>query len=113
MDEHVLMIEAVHDGRVCTFILRGDLDLLAVDGFLEQAALVIDERCERLILDLAGVTFLDCAGVRALAMAMSSAPFGCPVVVRSLSPIACRLLGLVRVDLENIPGLSMAQEPRG
>jgi len=54
----------------------GSLDLLAAGGFLQHAARVLDDRIERLILDLAGVTFLDCAGVRALAIATCFAPEG-------------------------------------
>ena len=83
MDVHALTIEAVRDGPVCALVLRGDLDLSEAGGFLTQAALVIDDRTERLVLDLAGATFLDCTGVRALRMATSFAPSGCPVIIRS------------------------------
>jgi hypothetical protein len=38
---------------------------------------VLDDQIERLVLDLAGVTFLDCAGVRALGIATCFAPGGC------------------------------------
>ncbi|HET6189452.1 MAG TPA: STAS domain-containing protein, partial [Trebonia sp.] len=51
---------------------------------------------------LAGVTFLDCAGVRALAMAASFAPSGYPVIIRSLSPTARRILELLGLDIESI-----------
>jgi hypothetical protein len=54
MDVHALTIEAVRDGPVCTLLLRGDLDLSGASGFLTQAALVIDDRTDRLVLDLAG-----------------------------------------------------------
>jgi anti-anti-sigma factor len=112
VDVHALTIEAVRDGPVCTLILRGDLDLSAASGFLAQAALVIDDRTERLVLDLAGLTFLDCAGVRALRMATSFAPRGCPVIIRSLSPMARRILELLDPDLESLRELSAGQEPR-
>ena len=93
MDEHALTIKTVRDGPVCTLILSGDLDLSETSGFLGQAALAVDNRTERLVLDLAGVTSLDCAGVRALAMAASFAPSGCPVIIRSASPMARRRRG--------------------
>src|SRR6185437_16543929 len=86
MDVHALTVKAVRDGPVCTVILRGDLDLAETDGFLEQAALAVDDRTERLVFDLAGVRFLDCAGVRALSIAARLAPSGCPVIICSLSP---------------------------
>jgi anti-anti-sigma regulatory factor len=71
MDEHALTIKTVRDGPVCTLILSCDLDLSETGGFLGQAALAVDNRTERLVLDLPAVTFVDCAGVRALAMAAS------------------------------------------
>jgi anti-anti-sigma factor len=102
MNEHALTISTVRDGLICTLILNGNLDLTETGGFLVQAALAVDNRTERLVLDLAGVTFLDCAGVRALATAASFAPGGCPIIIRSLSPIARRTLELLDLDLENI-----------
>src|SRR5690349_20038204 len=102
MGMHSLAVKAVRDGPVCALILSGDLDLSETAGFLGQAALAVDNRIERLVLDLAGVTFLDCAGVRALAMAASFAPGGCPVIIRSLSPAARRILELLDLDAASI-----------
>jgi anti-anti-sigma factor len=112
MNVHALTIEADRDGPVCTLILHGDLDLLEVSGFLAQAALIIDDRTERLVLDLAGVTFLDSAGVQALGMARSFAPSGCPVIIRSFSPMARRILELLDPGLENLRELSAGQDLR-
>ena len=69
MDADDLTVKTVRDGAVCTLIVCGDLDLGAVSEFLQHAARALDDRTERFVLDLAGVTFLDCAGVRALAIA--------------------------------------------
>jgi anti-anti-sigma factor len=102
MDEHALTIKVVRDGPVCALILDGDLDLSETSGFLVQAALAVDDRTERLVLDLAGVTFLDCAGARALAVAASFAPGGCPVIIRSLSPSARRIFELLDLDLQTL-----------
>jgi anti-anti-sigma factor len=102
MGEHPLGVRAVRDGPVCALILSGDLDLSGTAGFLVQAALAVDNRIERLVLDLAGVTFLDCAGVRALARAASFAPSGCPVIIRSLSPVARRILELLDLNAASI-----------
>jgi len=54
MDEHGLTVKTVRDGPVCALILSGDLDLSETAGFLGQAALAVDNRIERLVLDLAG-----------------------------------------------------------
>ena len=107
MDADELTVKAVRDGAVCTLIVGGALDFLAADGFLQQAARVLDNRVERLVLDLAGVTFLDCAGVRALAIATCFAPGGCPVIIRSLSPAARRIITVLGTeDLENLRRLT-------
>jgi len=60
--------------------------------------------------DLAGVTFLDCTGIRALSIAARLAPGGCPVIIRSLSPIARRIVELLGLDLANLRGLSLGRE---
>ncbi len=111
MDETALSIKIVRAGPVCTLTLGGDLDLSGAGRFLEQAALGVDDRTERLVLDLAGLTFLDCAGVRALSMAMSFAPAGCPVIIRSLSPAARRILDLLDLDLEHFRNLAGLEPP--
>jgi hypothetical protein len=54
MDVRALAVKAIRDGPVCTVILCGDLDLAETGGFLEQAALAVDDRTERLVFDLAG-----------------------------------------------------------
>ena len=107
MDAHALTIKTVRDGPVCTLILRGDLDLLETGRFLEQAALAVDDRTGRLGFDLAGVLFLDCAGVRALRIAARLAPGGCPVIIGSLSPMPRRIVELLGLDLDNLRELSL------
>ena len=110
MDVHPLTVNAVRDGPVTTLILCGDLDLPATDGFLDQAALAVDDRTGRLVFDLAGVTFLDCAGIRALSIAARLAPGGCTVIIGSLSPMARRIVELAGLDLANLRELSLGQE---
>jgi anti-anti-sigma factor len=108
MDDHTLTIKTVRDGPSCALVLSGDLDLSATDEFLGQAALAIDNQTERLVLDLAGVTFLDCVGAQALAIAASFAPSGCPVIIGSLSPRARRILELMDLYAEDIRHLLAA-----
>ena len=113
MDADDLTVKTVRDGPVCTLILGGALDLLTADEFLQQAARVLGDRIERLVLDLAGVTFLDCAGVRALAIATCSAPGGWPVIIRSLSRPARRIItALGTDDIENLRRLTAGPEHR-
>jgi len=86
---------------------------LAAGEFLQHAARVLDDRIERLVLDLARVTFLDCAGVRALAIATCFVHSGCPVIIRSLSSPARRLITVLGPDdIENLRRLGAAPEHR-
>src|SRR5690349_14548230 len=110
MDVHALTANAVRDGPVSTLTLCGELDLPGTGGVLEQEALDVDDRRERLVLDLADVTFLACAGIRALCIAARVRPGGCMVIVRSLSPMARRIVELVGLDLANLRELSRGQE---
>ncbi len=75
-------------------------------GFVERAAQIINERTERLVLDLRGLTFLDVAGARALAEATRLAPSGCPVIIRSLNARVRRILDLLELDLRRQPSTS-------
>ena len=56
---------------------------------------------------LAGVSFLDCAGMRALKIATRLAPGGCPVIIGPLSPIPRRIVELPGLDLANLGELSL------
>ena len=113
MDADDLTVETVRDTALCTLILCGDLDLGAASEFLQQTARVLDDRIERFVLDLSGVTFLDCAGVRALAIATCFAPDGCAVIIRSLSPPARRIIELLGIDdIENLRRLTAGLEPQ-
>jgi anti-anti-sigma regulatory factor len=113
MDAHALTIKTVRDGAGCTLVLRGDLDLPATGRFLEQAALAADDRAGRLGFDLAGVLFLDCAGVRALRIATRLAPGGCPVITGSLRPMPRRIVELLGLDLANLREPSPGHGRRG
>ena len=113
MDADDLTVKTVRDGAVCTLILGGALDLLAAGEFLQHAARVLDDRTERFVLDLAGVTFLDCAGIRALAIATCFAPGDCPVIIRSLSPPARRIIALLGTDdIESLRRLTAGLRPQ-
>jgi anti-anti-sigma factor len=99
-----LKVKATHDGRICVLTVTGDLDCLAVARFLTRAARVVDERTERFVLDLGGLTFLDAAGARGLALAAHFPPSSCPVIIRSLSTWARRVLDVMDLDLRQEPG---------
>ena len=113
MDARALTVKTVRDGPVCTLILSGDLDLPATGRFLEQAALAADERTERLGLDLAGVLFVDCAGVRALAIATLLCARRLPGHHPLAQPSRRIITVLGTDDVENFRRLTAGPGPRG
>jgi anti-anti-sigma factor len=110
VDSHGVTVDVARDGPVCVLSAGGELDVLAAGDFLARAARAVNHtartgagQAERLVLDLSGLSFLDCSGVRALAWLTQAVPDECPVVVRSLSQAARRVLDLVGLNLEHRP----------
>jgi anti-anti-sigma factor len=55
-----------HDDVPLIVEIRGELDVLSAPGLRDELLRVIRRRGPRLALDLAGVTFIDCAGIGVL-----------------------------------------------
>lgn len=114
-DGRDLTVNVDRDGRVCVLRVAGELDLLGVGDFLSRTAHAVNatarggHQAEWFVLELAGLTFLDCAGAQALASVIDAVPSQCPVIVRSLSPAARRLLDLIGLDLEHRPGAAVPE----
>lgn len=94
MTSSPLRVTVSYDGWSCVLSATGDLDLTTTARFARCAFRALDDQPGRLAFDLAGLTFLDCAGARALAAAAHAAQQDCPVLLRSASPIASRMLHL-------------------
>ncbi len=107
-----------YDGLVCVLAVSGELDLIAAGKYADIAAAALRTNAERFVLDLSGLEFVDCGGARALAATAQAVPAGCPVIVRSVSPAARRVLELLGLSLEQrrmVPGGHVpgpAPEPR-
>ena len=65
MADDGLKIQISHNGRVGTVAAAGELDLSTVDE-LRAAVLTAAADCDRLVLDLGAVGFIDSAGLGAL-----------------------------------------------
>jgi anti-anti-sigma factor len=102
-----LGIRAERAGRVCVLSVSGELDFLCAESLVRRARGLVDGRAERLVLDLSGLMFADCAGVRALAAVTGLVPGHCPVIVRSASPGVRRILELTGADLESRRGAAV------
>jgi anti-sigma B factor antagonist len=72
MEDQDFEVERVIEPRYVTVTVRGDVDLRTVDQ-LSQELHVATAQERDVVIDLAGVTFLDSTGVRALVEAYRSA----------------------------------------
>ncbi|HEY7262361.1 MAG TPA: STAS domain-containing protein [Trebonia sp.] len=74
------------DGAEATVTVQGEIDVTTAavfSGHLDEAAV---RNPRRLVIDLAGVGFLDSAGLQAFAQVRRKLPEDCPVIIRSARP---------------------------
>lgn len=71
-------------------------------GAMIQTVSALDGHAEEVTLDLSGLAFLDVAGARSLVAAVQAIPDGHPVTIRSISPIARRVLRMLDCDLATV-----------
>lgn len=80
-------------GDMATVAVHGEIDFLTASVLSARLDELIDvARPRRLVLDLADVAFLDCAGARVIAGARAALPECCQVVICSLRPSPRRIL---------------------
>jgi anti-anti-sigma factor len=85
--------EEVRDGT-CVVRIAGDLDLAAVDDFVEVGRVSLG-RCQGVELDLGGVTFIDSSGLGALVrLHKESDEQGTPLHLTNVTEATERLLEL-------------------
>jgi anti-anti-sigma factor len=102
-----LKVRGERAGGVCVLSVSGELDFLCAGSLVRRARGLVDGRAERLVLDLSGLMFTDCAGARALAAVANLVPGHCPVIVRSAQPAVRRILELMGADLESGRGAAL------
>ena len=94
------------DRGVVTVVASGELDAAAAPQIAAQLAQIAAHRPQRLVFDLTGLWFLDCAAARLIAG--MSLPAGRRPVIRGARPVVRRVLqvsGLAaRCELEEEPG---------
>jgi anti-anti-sigma factor len=81
-----------------TVFISGELDLATMPFVSEQLTLVLENRPERLVLDLTRTGFLDCGSARMIVAAGRSLPAGRRPVIRHPSPGVRRILELTGLD---------------
>lgn len=85
------------DRAGATFILRGELDIENVD-LLVRAVLPDAVQGAHVVLDLSGLEFMDCSGVRALVEILSAIGPDGRLTIQRPSPPVRRVLALVGAD---------------
>jgi anti-anti-sigma factor len=98
-----LTVTITREGRACVLAVGGELDIATAPALARQAAAALRQPAQRWIIDLAGLEFIDCSGVRALAAAARAVPPSCPVLVRGAGRWVRKILDLLAVPLER-PG---------
>jgi anti-sigma B factor antagonist len=95
------------DGVIVT--VSGEVDV-CTEGLLQQALLrIMRERGARLLLDVSGVSFMDCAGLRALLTTRRRAELrGGFMRLTAVSRAVCRIIELAGAR----EALAVGQEPR-
>jgi anti-anti-sigma factor len=93
-----LTIRDEWDGRAAIVTLDGEICMITVSDLFESLDLIVGKDPERLIIDLAGVSFLDSSAVHAFARARHMLPEECSVVLRSPQRQARRVFELTGLD---------------
>ncbi len=86
------------DGGVAIVTVHGEIDMTTAGTLRDRLGSIVAKCPDRLIIDLAGVGFLDSTAVHTLAQARRALPDECPVVLRSPQSQAQRVFELTRMD---------------
>jgi anti-sigma B factor antagonist len=99
-DMGALQIRTVFvDGNRAWVQLTGELDLASSDELTALFGRYLYAGCSTLVLDLAGLTFLDCAGLSVLVRAHNGClARGGRLVMRQVGPRVAWLLGVTHLD---------------
>ena len=110
-----LLLNVRHDGNETTVDVGGEIDLCSGQRLLRLLLDIIRERGPVLAVDLAGVTFMDCGGVRVLLAVRSRARrLGGRLSVVAVSPPAHRVLAILNLDTVLVtPTPSTMDDQRG
>lgn len=93
--EEPLIIEVSDEGSDTVFLLRGELDPHTAPDLRGEIDRVLEAGRSRLVLDLAGLTFIDSSGLRVVISAhKDTVERGGGLVLRSPSPTTRRLLDI-------------------
>jgi anti-anti-sigma factor len=95
-----LKVDVERHGPVCVLRAAGELDYFTAGEFNRQVAAVWQAPAKRIVVDLSGLRFADCVGVRALAAMKQAAPEDMPVIMRAMRPPVRRAAAMLGLHLE-------------
>jgi anti-anti-sigma factor len=78
-----LTIDERWDAGVAIATVRGEIDIDTVATLSELLGHLAAKNPQRLIIDLAGVSFVDSSGLGGFVRIRNTLPPGCPVIIRS------------------------------
>ncbi len=81
-----------------TVAIGGELDYATAPILADRLTETLASQPTGLILDLASLTFIDCAGISPIAVARQRLPAEAPLILRDPSPAARKLFRLTRID---------------
>ncbi len=84
--------------RTAIVALDGELDYATAPALTAWLADVLAQGPGRLVLDLASLTFIDCAGLTPILQCRSTLPAGFPLILRSPTRAVRRFLAFTRAD---------------
>lgn len=89
-----LAIEVTVSAATATVVIRGELDMVTMPRLARRLALVLADGPQRLVLDLADVTYIDCASARLITGTGRHLPAGVRPAIRLPSMVVRRVLAL-------------------
>lgn len=86
-----LAVEVDMADGIATVRPHGDLDLCVRDALADRLAKVAEKNPDLLVIDLAGVTFLDCGTAAVIFSMAQQMPSGRKPILRSACPLVRRV----------------------
>jgi anti-anti-sigma factor len=87
-------VEARMSQGTATVVLGGELDVIVLPALAEHVTRILASQPSRVVFDMAGVTFADCATARLIVWAGHSLPPGGRVFIRQPSAVVRQILDL-------------------
>ena len=92
--------------------VRGEIDIFTAPWLREELLRVTQRHGARLVLDLSGVTFMDCAGINVLLATRRRAQLaGGWLRLTDVSPAVSRIIALAGLQQVLTPGTMSASQP--